>query len=99
VLPQFVGSLLTRAGVDVPDIACWVPHQASTRALAHLQATLALPTERVTRIIRERGNQIAASLPVTLHHAITAGCVRRGELIALVGAGAGLSLGGAILRY
>ena len=99
VLPQFLQSLLARARVDVPSIACWVPHQASSKALAHLQATLALPAERVTRIIRERGNQIAASLPATLHHAITAGCVKRGDLIALIGAGAGLSLGGAVLRY
>jgi 3-oxoacyl-[acyl-carrier-protein] synthase-3 len=99
VLPQFIGSLLSRAAVDVSDIACWIPHQASSRALAHLQGALAIPAERVTQIIRERGNQIAASLPSTLHHAITAGGVKRGDLIALVGAGAGLSLGGAILRY
>lgn len=99
VLPQFLRSLLTRARVEVPNIACWIPHQASSKALAHLQATLTLPAERVTRIIRERGNQIAASLPSTLHHAITCGRVKRGDLVALVGAGAGLSLGGAILRY
>jgi 3-oxoacyl-[acyl-carrier-protein] synthase-3 len=99
VLPQFVRSLLSRARVEVPSIARWVPHQASSKALAHLQASLGLPVERVTRIIRERGNQIAASLPATLHHAVTAGGVKRGDLIALVGAGAGLSLGGAVLRY
>jgi 3-oxoacyl-[acyl-carrier-protein] synthase-3 len=99
VLPQFLRSLLTRARLEVPNITCWVPHQASSKALSHLQATLALPAERVMRILRERGNQIAASLPATLHHAITSGGVKRGDLIALVGAGAGLSLGGAVLRY
>lgn len=99
VLPQFLRSLLTRARVEVPNIACWIPHQASSKALAHLQATLALPAERVTRILHERGNQIAASLPATLHHAVASGRVQRGDLVALVGAGAGLSLGGAILRY
>jgi 3-oxoacyl-[acyl-carrier-protein] synthase-3 len=99
VLPQFLRSLLTRARLDVADITCWVPHQASSRALSHLQAILALPPERVTRILRERGNQVAASLPATLHHAIVTGGVKRGDVIALIGAGAGLSLGGAVLRY
>lgn len=99
VLPQFLQSLLTRARVEVPNIACWVPHQASSKALNHLQTTLELPAERVTRTLHERGNQIAASLPATLHHAISAGRIQRGDVVALVGAGAGLSLGGAILRY
>jgi 3-oxoacyl-[acyl-carrier-protein] synthase-3 len=42
---------------------------------------------------------MAASIPVTLHHAISSGRIHRGELMALVGSGAGLSFGGAILRY
>lgn len=99
VLPQFLQSLLTRARVDAAAIRCWVPHQASFKALSHLQAALALPGERVMRIIGERGNQIAASIPATLHQAIAAGRIVRGDLIALIGTGAGLSLGGAVLRY
>jgi 3-oxoacyl-[acyl-carrier-protein] synthase-3 len=34
-----------------------------------------------------------------LHHAISSGRLQRGDLMALVGSGAGLSFGGAILRY
>jgi 3-oxoacyl-[acyl-carrier-protein] synthase-3 len=99
VLPQFLQSLLGRARIDTSAIRCWVPHQASHKAIAHLQSALALPAERVMRVIGERGNQIAASIPVTLHHAITAGRIVRGDLVALIGTGAGLSLGGAVLRY
>lgn len=99
VLPQFLQSLLGRARLDPSAIRCWVPHQASHKAIAHLQSALALPAERVMRVIRERGNQIAASIPVTLHHAISGGHIVRGDLVALIGTGAGLSLGGAVLRY
>ncbi len=99
VLPQFLQSLLSRARLDASAIGCWVPHQASHKALSHLQAALALPAERVMRIIGQRGNQIAASIPATLHQAIAGGRILRGDLIALVGTGAGLSLGGAVLRY
>ena len=99
IFPQFIRELLARACVDVADIACWIPHQASNKALAHLQAALELPVERVMHILTDAANQISASLPVTLHRAIAGGRVNRGDLIALVGAGAGLSLGGAVLRY
>jgi 3-oxoacyl-[acyl-carrier-protein] synthase-3 len=42
---------------------------------------------------------MSASIPVTLHHAVTSGKVKRGDTILLLGSGAGLSLGGAVLTY
>jgi 3-oxoacyl-[acyl-carrier-protein] synthase-3 len=42
---------------------------------------------------------MAASIPIALHGAIERGEIARGDLIALVGSGAGLSFGGAVLRY
>lgn len=51
------------------------------------------------KVLAERGNQMAASIPVTLHHAVATGKVKRGDAIALIGSGAGLSFGGVILTY
>jgi 3-oxoacyl-[acyl-carrier-protein] synthase-3 len=42
---------------------------------------------------------MAASIPIALHQAIMSGEINRGDLIALVGSGAGLSFGGTVLRY
>lgn len=98
-LPPFVARLLANAGVTLREIACFVPHQASGLGLDHIVATLDLPEERVVRILGERGNQVAASLPSALHEAIATGRLERGQLVALLGTGAGLSLGGAVLRY
>jgi 3-oxoacyl-[acyl-carrier-protein] synthase-3 len=97
-LPAFLDRLLTRAGVDLDAIAAIVPHQASDKALRHLQAALALPDDKLVRVLPERGNQMAASVGVALHHARTSGRVRRGDVVALVGSGAGLSFGGVVLR-
>ena len=98
-LPRFLERLFERARVGLDQLSCIIPHQASAKGLAHLEAALKLPSDMLVRILATRGNQMAASIPVTLHHAITSGRVRRGELMALVGSGAGLSFGGAILRY
>lgn len=99
LLPPFFARLLARAGIGADELACVVPHQASGKALDHIVRTLALPGDRVVRTLPELGNQVAASLPTALHHAIATGRLRRGQLFALLGTGAGLSLGGAVLRY
>jgi 3-oxoacyl-[acyl-carrier-protein] synthase-3 len=98
-LPVYLQRLFARAGVELSDLAAIVPHQASAKALTHLQTALGLPEEQIVRVLPTRANQMAASIPVALHHAVSSGRVRRGDTIALVGSGAGLSFGGAVLRY
>ncbi|WCE05687.1 3-oxoacyl-[acyl-carrier-protein] synthase III C-terminal domain-containing protein [Pseudoxanthomonas sp. JBR18] len=98
-LPKFIDGLLQRAGVALGELRCIVPHQASSKALRHLERALGLPSALLVRILDTHGNQMAASIPTALHHALSAGRVRRGDTIALVGSGAGLSLGGVVLRY
>jgi 3-oxoacyl-[acyl-carrier-protein] synthase-3 len=98
-LPVYLQRLFARAGVELRDLAAIVPHQASDKALAHLQAALNLPEEKIVRVLSTRANQMAASIPVALHHAVASAAIRRGDTIALVGSGAGLSFGGVVLRY
>ncbi len=98
-LPAFMQALLQQAGLQLNDLRCIVPHQASAKALRHLELALQLPEQMLVRIIETHGNQMAASIPMALHHAIGQGQVQRGDRIALVGSGAGLSLGGIVLRY
>jgi len=98
-LPAFLQRLFERAGVSLDDIRRIIPHQASAKALAHLESLLRLPAGKLVKVLAVRGNQMAASIPVTLHHAVSSGEVRRGDTIALVGSGAGLSFGGTVLVY
>lgn len=98
-LPGFLDRLWTRAEIDPPAISCIVPHQASGKALTHLRDALQLPAEQLVEVLATRGNQIAASIPSALHTAIEQGRVQRGQLLALVGSGAGVSFGGIVLNY
>lgn len=98
-LTGFVEGLTAAAGVCLADIALVVPHQASGHALAFMRRRLRLRPERVVDIFAEHGNQVAASLPSALHEAITSGRLRRGDLALLIGTGAGVQLGGLVLRY
>ncbi|HEY0341564.1 MAG TPA: 3-oxoacyl-[acyl-carrier-protein] synthase III C-terminal domain-containing protein, partial [Steroidobacteraceae bacterium] len=60
--PAFVEQLLARARVRLDEVGIWVPHQASGHALAHLQALLRVPADRMMLTIGDVGNQVSASV-------------------------------------
>lgn len=98
-LPAFVERLLERAKLTRDQLDWIVPHQASQLALSHLSKRLGFAHNKVINIFAEHGNQVAASLPTALDIAIRDGRIQRGHRLLLLGAGAGLSLGGVVLEY
>lgn len=98
-LPAFLERLFAKADVELGQLDRIIPHQASVKALDHLQVALALPADRLVRILQTHGNQMAASIPLALHHAIEHGGLKRGDVFAMLGSGAGLSFAGAVMRY
>jgi 3-oxoacyl-[acyl-carrier-protein] synthase III len=97
--PAFLERLLAACELTLDDIDLVVPHQASAAALEHLRRALGGAGERVVDIFADHGNQIAASMPSALCAAISGGRLRRGDKALLVGTAAGVSLGGAVIRY
>lgn len=97
--PRFAARLLKTAGVAAEEIDHVIPHQASAAAIEHLRRTFPAGRDRVVDIFADHGNQIAASMPSALHAAIADGRLKRGDRAFLVGTAAGISLGGAVLRY
>jgi len=98
-LPAFVERLLECAKLTRDQLDWIVPHQASQLALSHLSKRLGFAHHKVINIFAEHGNQVAASLPTALDIAIRDGRIQRGHRLLLLGAGAGLSLGGVVLEY
>lgn len=96
--PAFLERLRPGLSKGLGDIALVVPHQASLLALRTM-GRFGWPAEQVMVTLDHLGNCIAASIPATLYAAIRQGRLHRGEKLLLVGTGAGLSLGGAILLY
>lgn len=98
-LPDFVDRLLEQASVTKSDLDWIVPHQASHLAMSHLSERLGFEPSRIINIFADHGNQVAASVPTALDIAVRDGRIRRGHRVLLLGTGAGLSLGGAVLEY
>ncbi len=98
-LPGFLRALLDEADIALADIDVVVPHQASGLGLRFLKEKLGITPGTVIDLLAEQGNQVAASLPSALHASIASGRLRRGGHALLIGTAAGLTLGGAVLRY
>lgn len=93
-----VGKLLADVGLRAADIDLLVPHQASGPGVEAMQK-LHVPKDRIVDIVGTYGNCIAASLPMALAIASEQGRLRRGDHVLLVGTGAGLGIGAAVLRW
>lgn len=98
-LPGFTQRLLDSAGLAMSDFDVVVPHQASRLALDHLRKRLKIEKGRMVDVFQRLGNQVGASLPSALHHAVSQGQLKRGQTALLIGSGAGMTLGGAALVY
>lgn len=87
------------AGVTADDIALVVPHQANIRIISAACDRLGVPMERAAVCIHETGNTSSASIPLALFDAADQGRLSPGDLVLLVGFGAGMTAASAIIRW
>jgi 3-oxoacyl-[acyl-carrier-protein] synthase-3 len=99
ILEQIVLRLTGAAGIEPDQISLIVPHQANSRILGTAAGRLGVPFERFACNVDRLGNTSSASIPLALAEAERQGRCRDGELVCLVAFGAGLTWGGALLRW
>lgn len=99
IMVESAEAALERAGATVADVALFVPHQANTRIIDSAVAKLGVPTDRVANVLATTGNTSAGSIPIALAHAADAGRLQAGDLVLMVGFGAGMSWASAVLEW
>jgi 3-oxoacyl-[acyl-carrier-protein] synthase-3 len=90
---------LAQAGISVEDLALVVPHQANIRIIEAAASRLGVPMEKIAIVLHRTGNTSSASIPLALVDAIENGRVHDGDLILLVGFGAGMTSASAVIRW
>lgn len=99
VMVEVSEKLLEQAGLGYQDIDVFVPHQANIRIIKTAMKRMSIPEEKTLINIDRFGNMSAASIPVALSMAESEGKIKRGDLALMVAFGAGLTYGGAIVRW
>lgn len=99
VIPEVTEGVLEASGLTIDDVTWLVPHQANQRIIVAAAERLGMDPDRVFSNIEVTGNTSAASIPLALSDLYTDGQLHPGDVLALVGFGAGLTWGGAIVRW
>lgn len=87
------------AGVTADDITMVVPHQANIRIIEASCQRLGIPMDKCAVVLDRTGNTSSASIPLALADGLDAGRVQPGDLVLLVGFGAGMTAASAVLRW
>jgi 3-oxoacyl-[acyl-carrier-protein] synthase-3 len=99
VFDEVLCGLLNRSGHTFADLACVIPHQANARIVEAVARRMEVPLETFYMNMETIGNSSAASIPVALDMAISSKKIKEGDLIAMVGFGAGLTYGGILMSW
>ena len=94
-----VAIAVKKAGLNLEDIDCVVPHQANDRIISAVARKLRLPKEKIFINIDKYGNMSAASIAVALYEAVKKKRIQRGDNIVLVTFGAGLVSAANVVRW
>ena len=86
-----------KLGAD--DVAWLVPHQANKRIIESSAKSLGLPEDKFILNLDRYGNTSAASIPIAVCEAVAQGRLRPDDHLVLVGFGAGLTWGSALLKW
>ncbi len=91
---------MERAGVTIDDITLLVPHQANARIIGAACNRLGVAPERTAGNLATLGNTSAASIPLALAEAAdTHGRLGPGDLVLMIGFGAGMSWASAVVEW
>jgi 3-oxoacyl-[acyl-carrier-protein] synthase-3 len=91
--------VLETAGLTKDDVDLLVPHQANIRIVEASVKRLGISPEKVVINLDRYGNMSAASIPVALDEAVRAGRLNEGDIVIMVGFGAGLTWGACALKW
>ncbi|UXU76359.1 MULTISPECIES: beta-ketoacyl-ACP synthase III [unclassified Paracoccus (in: a-proteobacteria)] len=90
---------LDKAGLGPAQVDWLVPHQANLRIIEATAKRMQLPMDKVVLTVADHGNTSAASIPLALSVANSAGRFRPGDVLVAEAIGGGLAWGAVVLRW
>lgn len=99
IMAETTDKILAASGLTYKDIDLFVPHQANLRIIKTAMKRMNIPEEKAIINIDKFGNMSAACIPVALSLAEQEGKLNPGDVVLTVSFGAGLTYGGALIRW
>ena len=96
---EIASELLERNGLTAKDLAIMIPHQANRRIITATAERLGLACDRVMINIEKYGNTTSGTIPLATRDAVSAGKLKKGDLVLFVAVGAGYTCGASLWRW
>lgn len=97
-LSRSAARVFAATGLSFDDVDWVVPHQPNGAMLAMIIEHFGIPSERVVPVVHDIGSVGSASLAFGLDRLLHQRDVKAGDLVLLIGVGAGLSYGAMLYR-
>lgn len=99
IIPEAVKRVLEEAKLSLDEVDYIIPHQANQRITEAAAARLGVDFKRMVSNIERFGNTSTASIPLVLDELWEKRKLKRGDILLLVGFGAGLTWGANLIRW
>ncbi len=98
-LPDGLEKSLEKSGMDASELDLVVPHQANMRIIQSAAKRFDIPVDKFHINLHKYGNTSSASVGIALAEAVELGKIKKGDNIAMVGFGAGLTYAACIVKW
>ncbi len=99
VVEDTLNQMMQKENITAADLDYLFLHQANLRIIDYIRKRLRMPEEKVPVNIDRYGNMSSATIPIALHEYIVKGAMKKGDLVAMVAFGAGLTWGGILMKW
>ena len=99
ILHNVVIDILKKNGYTKEDVAWVIPHQMNMRIIEASAKRMDTPVEMWYTNIEKCANTSGATIPIALDDAVRDGSIKKGNLLAMVAFGGGITWAGALIRW
>ena len=99
LVSQLALSILASAGLEPHEIDHVIPHQPSVNLLKAIASDVGISFNKFWLHMDRYANTAAATVPIALHEAHSAGALKAGDWMLFAAAGAGMTSGVALYRW
>lgn len=99
LVPEIGRIALEKAGISSTDLDLVIPHQANRRIIESVARKMGVSMDKMVWTGDEHANTSSASIPLALNQAIESHQIKRGDIIMLLGFGAGTTAAASVICY
>lgn len=98
-LPPFVFTFFEEAGIHASDIDCLITHQVTNNTTNDIGSVIGISQEKCVNTYDLFGNTAAATIPVSIDHALQNNQLKKGDKLLIIGLAAGISLSAQLILW